>query len=149
MLCGIGSGLWYSKGMKTVFAALGLLLAVQSASAQRRPAPRNDPPPVRVGACAFTHVRQVTQRLEDGATGRVIADSGSAIAFANGLYQVSYDQIGAVNASRRGDPVRICLRSLPRLCPPGDDRGRIYRTTNLRTGRSWTLPDSEHMCGGA
>jgi hypothetical protein len=45
--------------------------------------------------------------------------------------------------------VRICLVSLPQNCPPGDTRGRIYKTTNLRTRQSWTLPDSEHSCGGA
>jgi hypothetical protein len=79
----------------------------------------------------------------------VIADSGSAVEFANGLYQVSYDQVRAVNRSRRGDPVSICLRALPENCPRGDDRGKIYRATNLRTRQSWTLPDSEHSCGGA
>jgi hypothetical protein len=25
----------------------------------------------------------------------------------------------------------------------------VYKTTNLRTRRSWSLPDAEHMCGGA
>jgi hypothetical protein len=25
----------------------------------------------------------------------------------------------------------------------------MYTTTNLRTLDSWTLPDSQHMCGGA
>ncbi len=55
----------------------------------------------------------------------------------------------AVDRSRPGDPVRICLVSIPKHCPPGDNRGRTYKTTNLRTHRAWTLPDSEHMCGGA
>jgi hypothetical protein len=41
------------------------------------------------------------------------------------------------------------LVSIPRHCPKGDNRGRVYRTTNLRTHKSWKLPDSEHMCGGA
>ena len=31
----------------------------------------------------------------------------------------------------------------------GDNRGKIYTTTNLRTLDSWTLTDSEHSCGGA
>lgn len=39
--------------------------------------------------------------------------------------------------------------SLPQHCPPGDNRGKIYTTTNMRTVKSWTLPDSEHRCGGA
>ena len=132
-------------------AAIGILLALVAAHAhaQRRPAARNDPPPTRPGTCAYTHVRQVTQRLEDGVTHRVIPDSGSAVQFANGLYQVSYDQVAAVNASRRGDAVWICLMTLPQNCPPGDDRGKLYTTTNLRTEESWTLPDAAHMCGGA
>ena len=55
----------------------------------------------------------------------------------------------AIARSRPGDPIRLCLVSIPKHCPPGDDRGRFYKATNLRTGKSWTLPDSEHMCGGA
>ena len=31
----------------------------------------------------------------------------------------------------------------------GDQRGRIYQARNLRTGGTWTLPDSQHSCGGA
>jgi hypothetical protein len=71
------------------------------------------------------------------------------VEFANGLYQVSYDQVTAINQSRRGDPVFVCLMSLPQHCPPGDDRGKLYTATNLRSEESWTLPDSEHGCGGA
>ncbi len=122
------------------------MLASVTAEAQPR---GHGPVPRRVGQCVRTTIARVTQRLEDGSTGRVIPDSGSAVAFANGLYQVSYDQVPAVNRSRRGDPVSICLRSLPQHCPPGDDRGKIYRTVNLRTRQSWTLQDSEHGCGGA
>jgi len=104
--------------------------------------------PTRVGACVVTKVKQVETRLMDG-TNKPVPGSGSAIAFVNGGYQVSYDQVPAVDASRPGDRVRMCLVSIPRDCPPGDTRGRSYRTTNLRTRRAWTLPDAEHMCGGA
>jgi hypothetical protein len=54
-----------------------------------------------------------------------------------------------VDESRPGDRVSMCLVSIPKDCPPGDDRGRTYKATNKRTGHTWTLPDSEHMCGGA
>ena len=135
------------KTMAFVIGLLALALAVQAADAQRRPPAR--PPVLRVGTCVRTVIARVSQRLEDGVTHRVIPDSGSAVEFANGLYQVSYDQVPAVNRSRRGDPVFICLMSLPTHCPPGDDRGKLYTTTNLRTEDSWTLPDSEHGCGGA
>ena len=107
------------------------------------------PLPTQVGACAMTQVKQVETRLMGGSTDQPVAGSGSAIQFANGGYQVSYEQVRAVDASRPGDPVRMCLVSIPEGCPPGDNRGRSYKTTNLRTHRSWTLPDSEHSCGGA
>jgi hypothetical protein len=105
--------------------------------------------PTRVGQCAQTQVKSVETRLADGQTNKPVAGSGSAITFVNGGYQVSYDQVAAVDASRAGDAVRLCLVSIPRDCPPGDNRGREYKTTNLRTHRTWRLPDAEHMCGGA
>jgi uncharacterized membrane protein len=105
--------------------------------------------PTRVGQCVVTRVHAVTPRLEDGVTHQPIAGSGSAVEFANGGYQVSYDTVPAVEASRRGDKARMCLVSIPHHCPPHDVRGRVYRTTNLRTGGSWVLPDAEHRCGGA
>jgi hypothetical protein len=107
------------------------------------------PLPTRIGQCSRTAISRIGQRLEDASTGRPIPGSGSAVQFANGGYQVSYDEIPQIARSRPGDPVRICLVSVPRNCPPGDARGRVYKTTNLRTRQSWTLPDSEHMCGGA
>lgn len=108
-----------------------------------------DPLPTRIGQCTRTMIAKIGQRLEDSSTGRTIPGSGSAVNFANGGYQVSYDEVPPINRSRPGDPVRMCLVSLPQNCPPGDNRGRVYKTTNLRTRGSWTLPDSEHMCGGA
>lgn len=105
--------------------------------------------PTRVGQCVKTIVKSVETRLVDGSTNQPVAGSGSAISFANGGYQVSYDQAPSVDSSRAGDPVEMCLVSIPRDCPPGDVRGREYRTTNLRTHKSWRLPDSEHSCGGA
>ena len=106
-------------------------------------------PPSRIASCDITHITSVTQRLEDAATHRVIASSGSAVTLADGVYGVSYDEVAAVNASRPGDPAITCLIKLPTHCPPGDHRGKKYTTTNLRTDQSWTLPDAEHQCGGA
>ena len=105
--------------------------------------------PNRVGQCVTTRVKRVETRLVDGSTNQPVPGSGSAVVFANGGYQVSYETIASVEASRAGDAVRVCLVSLPDGCPPGDDRGREYKTTNLRTRGSWTLPDSQHTCGGA
>ncbi len=99
--------------------------------------------PKKVGECANTTIKSVGSRL-DGAP-----DSGSAVSFANGGYQVGYDRVPAIERSKRGDPVSMCLVSVPQGCPKGDDRGRTYRTTNQRTHQSWTLADSTHSCGGA
>jgi hypothetical protein len=121
--------------------AVAILSVVEIAAA--------DPLPTQVGQCTNTTIKDVTTRLQDGATNKPIPGSGSAVDFANGGYQVSYDTIATITQSRAGDPVTICLVSLPKGCPPGDKRGITYKTTNLRTHGSWTLPDSEHMCGGA
>jgi hypothetical protein len=107
------------------------------------------PLPAREGTCVRTRIAAVEQRLRDGPNGPFIAGSGSAVRFANGGYQVAYAEIEAVQRSRAGDAVFMCLVRIPRNCPAGDDRGRVYTTTNLRTLESWTMPDSEHVCGGA
>ena len=103
--------------------------------------------PTRVGACVVTTIASIQTRLVDG--DKPIPGSGSSVSFANGGYQVSYDTIPAIEQSRVGDHVRMCFLYAPTHCPKGDDRGKIYRTTNLRTKKSWRLPDSEHSCGGA
>ncbi len=99
--------------------------------------------PTKVGQCGVTTVKQIESRLEG------VPNSGSAISYVNGGYQVSYDMIPAIQVSHPGNSVRLCLVSIPRNCPSGDTRGRIYRATNLRTGGTWTAADAEHSCGGA
>lgn len=127
---------------------IGLALGTLALFASAAPAGA-DPLPTRIGQCTRTTIESIGTRLEDGATHQPIPGSGSAVNFANGGYQVSYDTIPAITSSRHGDPVTMCLVSVPKHCPPGDNRGLTYKTTNLRTRGSWTLPDSEHMCGGA
>lgn len=113
-------------------------------------APPSSALPGKLGSCVSTSVTAVHPRLGDGGP---IKDedynSGTGIEFANGGYQVSYDREPALIASHRGDKVIMCLISTPQLCPPGDDRGRSYTVTNVRTQETWTLSDSQHMCGGA
>jgi hypothetical protein len=99
--------------------------------------------PANVGDCVETTVTLVGPRLEG------VPDSGSGIEYANGLAQVEYDVIPGIANSQVGDAVRLCLVSVPENCPPGDDRGRVYAGTNLRTNETWSAPDSQHMCGGA
>jgi hypothetical protein len=104
--------------------------------------------PTAVGQCVETVVSKVSTRLEEP-SGAPELGSGSAIKYENGGYQVSYEQLPAIDRSRVGDTVRMCLVNIPQGCPPGDDRGRSYHSTNLRTGESWEAPNAEHMCGGA
>jgi uncharacterized protein len=110
-------------------------------------APESNSLPAKPGQCVTTQVASVTSRLEGEPPGSF--ESGSAINFTNGGHQVSYEAEAGVIASKRGDRVVMCLTTIPRACPPGDDRGRYYTVTNLRTRASWSLPDSQHLCGGA
>ncbi len=106
--------------------------------------------PKAVGECVITTIAEVSDRFGAPIGARPNPNSmGSAVSYANGGYQVSYDWVAALAHSRAGDKVRLCLASIPQDCPPGDNRGRYYKTTNLRTGESWSLPDAQHMCGGA
>jgi uncharacterized protein len=101
--------------------------------------------PTAIGQCVRTRITGVTGRF--GEVGQF--DSGTAVSYANGGSGVSYEKEWPVIRSRAGDEVELCLVSVPENCPPGDDRGKVYRGTNLRTHESWELPDSQHSCGGA
>jgi uncharacterized protein len=107
--------------------------------------------PVTVGQCTFTEITSITDRFGEALKppSNDSFDSGTAVAFANGGGLVSYDYEPDVAQSRVGDQVLLCLVSIPTGCPPGDDRGKFYSATNVRTKGSWLLPDSQHMCGGA
>jgi hypothetical protein len=117
-------------------------IAIVAVLAVRGQQARAEELPTVVGECSETTIEDIGYRLGD-------PDSGSAISYANGGGQVSYDTIPEIHRSQIGDPVRLCLVSIPEDCPPGDDRGKVYSATNLRTGESWEAPDSQHSCGGA
>ena len=99
--------------------------------------------PKSIGQCVTTTIKQKMTRLEG------VADSGDAVEYGNGIYGVSYDRVPGLGGARAGDKVKLCLTSIPTGCPKGDDRGKTYKATDLRTHKSWELPDAEHMCGGA
>lgn len=123
-------------------AAAGVLPASVPAHAQM---------PAKVEACAKTTIVRIGTRFSDKLVkpkGDGI-DEGTSVELKNGVYGISYQYIEAIGGSKIGDTVITCLVSLPRNCPKGDDRGRFYTTTNLRTQEAWSLPDSQHMCGGA
>lgn len=104
--------------------------------------------PTKLNQCTITKISKIGSRLED------MPDSGDAIAYENGGYQVSYDKIPGLEGARVGDSVKMQLIKLPRQadgspCPPGDNRGSVYRVTDLRTKKTWEAADSQHCCGGA
>lgn len=131
--------------MPSISRATALTVLAGALSLSTLTPARADALPTQVGACSQSTISFIGGRLE----GDNNFETGTAIEFDNGGVQISYDREEGVVNSRIGDPVRICLVSIPEGCPPGDDRGRDYVTTNLRTGSSWEMPDSAHMCGGA
>ena len=137
------------KSFVTLFALL------MSFAVHARPVPvnpqvtANDPLPVRVLDCGGAIITKISDRF--GGKIGAPASMGSYVQLNNMGAGVSYDVEPALQNSQVGDHVLVCLVYIPDpdKCPPGDTRGRIYTYTNLRTLQSWTLPDSQHMCGGA
>ena len=112
------------------------------------PSSRNQPIPQRVGDCAVTHIAQLITRLGKPLAGADPSE-GAAVGYANRGWGVSYDMVDGLYNAQVGDPVVMCLMSIPRDCPRGDKRGRVYYGLDMRTGGTWSLPDSQHSCGGA
>ena len=109
--------------------------------------------PERVGTCSRTKIKAIGTRLHDRQMivppKNYTENEGTTIQYDNGGFQVSYEFNPDVAASRIGDQVIFCLVSIPKNCPPGDDRGKVYSATNLRNLRSWIMPATQHSCGGA
>ncbi|KQP10122.1 hypothetical protein ASF28_02900 [Methylobacterium sp. Leaf99] len=125
-------------------AGVGLLLTAHWTAALAQP-------PKKVGTCSASVIVRIGTRFSD----KLVKpkgdgmDEGTTVDLKNGVYGVSYEYVPEIGRSRVGDKVLTCLVSVPKGCPKGDDRGKTYTTTNLRTEGSWTLSDSQHMCGGA
>ena len=103
--------------------------------------------PRRVGACATTVIPAIGRRFgaplmrpKSKAT-----DDGTGVELGNGVHGVSNDFDPAVANAKVGDPRETCPVSIPK----GDDRGKVFTTTNLRTKDFRPLGDSRHLCGGA
>ncbi|TIU48127.1 MAG: hypothetical protein E5W19_19300 [Mesorhizobium sp.] len=118
-------------------------------AAGRNPGHVDQPLPSAIGQCASTHIKTLSARLGDDPLETASPEAGSATTFTNGGGAVSYDREAGLAASKVGEPVVICLISIPRDCPKDDDRGRVYYSVDLVSKGSWALPDSQHMCGGA
>jgi uncharacterized protein len=148
--CLIASYAGALEGYRNVGSTIAIPAWIDAPGIADGDAPPSSSLPTRPGQCVATQVAEVGPRLSDGGPIKPEDfDSGTAISFTNGGVQVSYEREPALIESRRGDNVVMCLLAIPQLCPPGDARGRSYIVTNMRTRRTWTLGDSQHMCGGA
>jgi len=151
-----------------VVAALGLVgaYASQSTSTAQTAAPLQRTKAWkalgRVGACAETTITKIADASDNplspvpfksGETldkdGEPMMDQGTYVQYQNGAEQIDAEWNAGVAHSKLGDPVRLCMVWKPKKCPPGDDRGRIYKATNLRTNETWQMSESWHSCGGA
>jgi len=116
----------------------------------------------KVGACAETTITKIADRFDEPLSptpfkpgekrdkdGGPLMDQGTYVQYQNGAEQIHAEWNAGVAHSKLGDPVRLCMVWKPKKCPPGDDRGRIYKATNLRTKKTWQMSESWHSCGGA
>jgi len=99
--------------------------------------------------CVMTRIKSIHGRLE----GTSPRESGAAVDYENGATGVQYQLDNSDPdknrpgyseywqqktyednnlASRVGDPIKLCLVSIPLHCPRGDGRGREYTALNLR-----------------
>jgi len=108
--------------------------------------------PEKVGDCADTTITSITDRYGADLTpgrSRKGADTGTIVRFSNSGVQVSLVKEQAIARSQIFDKVNMCLVEISKNCPAGDIRGRVYKTTNLRTKESWSLSNDTRGCGGA
>jgi hypothetical protein len=106
--------------------------------------------PNKVGECADTTITSITDRYgEDLATrAKRGTDPGTIVRFSNSGVQVSMRRENGIVRSQVFDKVNMCLVDIPKECP-NDLRGRVYKTTNLRTKETWSLANDIKNCGGA
>ena len=115
------------------------------------------PPPKSVGTCSDSFVQSKRFRMVpspgDPDYTRTSDDFGKEvfIRLTNGLgiYSGDGDDFILSNNFSAGHKVKVCLESLPKNCPPGDNRGKEYSFYDYLTGVRVTGADSWHMCGGA
>ena len=74
--------------------------------------------PIREGTCVRTKIARLMHRLQDE-NGSFVPDSGSAVSFANGGYQVSYDELPAVPSLAQRGPRADLLDSDSARLPAG------------------------------
>ncbi|MCA9201196.1 MAG: hypothetical protein KDA87_26830, partial [Planctomycetales bacterium] len=99
------------------------------------------------GECVITRIQEITTRFGEPVDYSNEA-AGTAISFENGSFQISYrrEEFYGIEPGHR---TVICLMTIPRDCPDGDERGREFYTLDLDINRQWIVSDSQHSCGGA
>jgi hypothetical protein len=105
--------------------------------------------PRKVGECFETTITSITDRYGEDLPERAKkgADPGTIVRFSNSGVQVSLRRENSIVHSQVFDKVNMCLVEVPKECP-GDLRGRVYKSTNLRTKESWSLANDIKNCGG-
>jgi uncharacterized protein len=143
--------IWALAEMGAVIKSPNWIDEYRNELARSTPNQRNELPQ-STGECVETTITRITTRFGNRLVSRPSRDQineGTSISYSNGGFQISYGYEKEVARSKIGDLVRMCLVSIPKDCPPGDDRGREYWVNNFRTGEAWIMPDAQHMCGGA
>ncbi|MGO8912539.1 MAG: hypothetical protein ACLQDM_24880 [Bradyrhizobium sp.] len=106
--------------------------------------------PSKIGECADTTITSITDRFgADLTPSKKGSDKGTFVRFSNSGVQVSLVKERSIVRSQIFDKVNMCLVEIPTGCPAGDIRGRVYKTTNLRTHETWSLPNDVKGCNGA
>lgn len=105
----------------------------------------------KVGACARTSIAIISDHYRNKLTRPKVngEDNGVLVELINKITITSYSFNEEIFISKVGDPVLVCVVLIPTECPAGDTRGTFYTMTNLRTIKSWTLPNDTRECGGA
>jgi hypothetical protein len=89
-------------------------------------------------------------RPQDGDLHSCSGGGSGGISYTNDRTQSGeYAYVPAMENSRPGDRVRLCLVSVMVGCPPGDDRGQTFTAYNFRTHGKWRKANGNHQCGGA
>jgi uncharacterized protein len=74
--------------------------------------------------------------------------SGIALFYSrSGIMQKEATLYRGLKGVKINDDVELCVMDVPEYCPVGDERGKTYKATNLRTGEEWVLVGSIKGCG--
>lgn len=115
--------------------------------------------PQKLKACTDLVIDEKTTRFEGATPGEAGGEVFVIMKHHVGFFVVSVDGLSDKdNADKymfntkdfaKGDKVKVCLASVPKDCPPGDDRGKGYSITNYKNHKTFSGTPDWHSCGGA